>query len=342
MGQETIRYERFPNSPSPKIFYNVQLKDKSNREYFIKASKTKEQFFSKINYNIEDGKVQIPLILTTRFVSPLWENDKFKGAIVINYNLGDIFKYNVGDEEFETFILKGDVDDLDIIYTSKKHTIMERTEILSDIRTNRLDGKSYTFTDKLTNTKLTVFVRIGESKLAELHTENIIKITKVSLSILSFSILLVLIYLYSLKRVMKDFEDIEHLNEHLEKINSTLDRRVKKEVEESRKKDLILLEQSKLVAMGEMIGNIAHQWRQPLSLILTCSTGLMVKKEMDGVVSDEFLIDTCTTINEQSQYLSQTIDTFRNFIRDDKELKVFNINDEIENVSQIIEGSFKK
>ncbi|APW65003.1 hypothetical protein LPB137_03710 [Poseidonibacter parvus] len=77
-------------------------------------------------------------------------------------------------------------------------------------------------------------------------------------------------------------------------------------------KDKLLSQQSKMAAMGEMLGNIAHQWRQPLSTISTASTGAKLQKEMD-ILSDEQLIESLTMINDSAQYLSQTIEDFRGF-----------------------------
>ena len=77
-------------------------------------------------------------------------------------------------------------------------------------------------------------------------------------------------------------------------------------------KEEILYQQSKMAAMGEMIGNIAHQWRQPLSTISTASTGAKLQKEMN-VLSDEQLYESLTVINDSAQYLSHTIEDFRGF-----------------------------
>lgn len=82
--------------------------------------------------------------------------------------------------------------------------------------------------------------------------------------------------------------------------------------EENRQNEKMLIHQSKLAAMGEMIGNIAHQWRQPLSTITVASTGAKLQKEM-GCLSDSQLDSTLTAINKSAQYLSQTIDDFRSF-----------------------------
>jgi len=82
----------------------------------------------------------------------------------------------------------------------------------------------------------------------------------------------------------------------------------------------IMESQTKLASMGEMIGNIAHQWRQPLSVISTVSSGVKVKSEFGTIEESELLTDM-DTITLQAQYLSKTIDDFRDFIKneDDKE-----------------------
>jgi PAS domain S-box-containing protein len=81
---------------------------------------------------------------------------------------------------------------------------------------------------------------------------------------------------------------------------------------EKEEKDKIFFQQSKLAAMGEMLGNIAHQWRQPLSAITTASTGIKLQKEMN-CLSDEDFNYAMNTINNSAQYLSSTIDDFRSF-----------------------------
>ncbi|MDC0933225.1 cache domain-containing protein, partial [Arcobacteraceae bacterium] len=78
----------------------------------------------------------------------------------------------------------------------------------------------------------------------------------------------------------------------------------------AKEKDRMLSEQSKMASMGEMIGNIAHQWRQPLSIISTGATGMLAQKEFD-LLSDEQFKSTCKAINQNAQYLSKTIDDFK-------------------------------
>lgn len=75
----------------------------------------------------------------------------------------------------------------------------------------------------------------------------------------------------------------------------------------------LIFEQSKMIAIGEMIGNIAHQWRQPLSIISTVATGVKVQKEIN-VLTDNDLINNMDIINNTTQYLSDTIENFGNSI----------------------------
>jgi len=108
-----------------------------------------------------------------------------------------------------------------------------------------------------------------------------------------------------------------------------------------KKQEFILDQQSKLVSMGEMIANIAHQWRQPLSVISTTATGMQMEKEYD-MLTDEKFNEYCSTINVNTQYLSQTIEDFRNFIKDDMRLTKFNLKENIEQFLHIINSTIKK
>jgi len=105
-------------------------------------------------------------------------------------------------------------------------------------------------------------------------------------------------------------------------------------------KDQMLSEQSKMAAMGEMLGNIAHQWRQPLSIISTGATGMLAQKEY-GLLNDEQFNVTCNAINENAQYLSKTIDDFKNFIKGDRIKQVFNLEENIKSFVHLVEGSIK-
>jgi len=93
--------------------------------------------------------------------------------------------------------------------------------------------------------------------------------------------------------------------------------------------------------MGEMIGNIAHQWRQPLSIISTSATGMHLQKEM-GILTDDEFYKYCEIINEHSQFLSQTIDDFRNFIKGDTKPIRFDLKNDTDSFIKLVDVTIKK
>jgi len=133
---------------------------------------------------------------------------------------------------------------------------------------------------------------------------------------------------------------VDNKTQELQELNTSLEHKIAKAIVEKRKQDKILDNQSKMVSMGEMIGNIAHQWRQPLSVISTGVTGMQVQKEY-GLLTDEQFNKTCEMINENAQYLSKTIDDFKNFIRGDRIKQMFNLKDTIDTFIHLVEGTIK-
>ena len=105
----------------------------------------------------------------------------------------------------------------------------------------------------------------------------------------------------------------------LEAVNSNLYIALEKEIKLKNRienQQLELIEQSKMAALGEMISNIAHQWRQPLSVISTCASGMKLQKEANILDEDSFF-NNIDKIVETTNNLSKTIDTFRNFTQKD-------------------------
>jgi len=125
----------------------------------------------------------------------------------------------------------------------------------------------------------------------------------------------------------------------LEEINNSLHRKIQHEIKLNTQKEKILFEQSKMAAMGEMIGNIAHQWRQPLSLISTVSSGLKFKYEM-GMFDEKEYFNSLNKILNSTSYLSNTIDDFRNFFKKDKEIIEFDVEQLINKAISLMGNSF--
>ena len=103
-------------------------------------------------------------------------------------------------------------------------------------------------------------------------------------------------------------------------------------------KNKLFEEQSKLAAMGEMIGNIAHQWRQPLSVITTISSNIKLRSEYEQL-EDYDIESDMNIIMQQAQYLSKTIDDFRNFIKNTKEAQKLSLKDTIEKTLSILHSA---
>lgn len=108
---------------------------------------------------------------------------------------------------------------------------------------------------------------------------------------------------------------------------------------QNNKKEQQIIEQLKMVQMGELIGNIAHQWREPLSVISTAASGMQVKKEMQILTDPDFEQYTKSII-ENSSYLSNTIDEFRDYIDDTHKQKEVIIQERLQTAINLVESSF--
>lgn len=159
-----------------------------------------------------------------------------------------------------------------------------------------------------------------------------------------FIILIFIIFIYRNRTLKNQNQNLETLvaekTKELNNINKNLKNLIEEKTKELIKKENILNHQSKMAAMGEMIENIAHQWRQPLSVISTVATGAKLKKEL-GLLNDEDFYETMNIINNSSQHLSTTIDDFRNFFNNDKDISTFNINVPIDKVLDLISSKLK-
>jgi len=133
--------------------------------------------------------------------------------------------------------------------------------------------------------------------------------------------------------------DVKRENK-LFKLNKTLEKRVKEEIEKNRQKDEQILYQSKLAQMGEMISMIAHQWRQPLSAISATIISIKFRIESKSV-NREFLNEKMEILSNYIQHLSQTIDDFRNFFKPTKEKEYVSYEEIIQSVLLIIGFSIK-
>ncbi|QKF67881.1 Cache sensor-containing signal transduction histidine kinase [Arcobacter venerupis] len=123
-------------------------------------------------------------------------------------------------------------------------------------------------------------------------------------------------------------------------ISKILEKKFQNYKQEIKKQQHILSQQSKMAAMGEMLGNIAHQWRQPLSVITTVASGMKLQKEYN-TLDDETFDKSIENINNSALYLSDTIDDFRNFFSTDKTKNKFSIKKVFEKVFKLTGAQFR-
>ena len=152
--------------------------------------------------------------------------------------------------------------------------------------------------------------------------------------------------------ITKD-EELEELNATLEQrvqeqtkalmeLNQTLEERIKEEVEKNREKDRFLFQQSRLASMGEMIANIAHQWRQPLSelniTLYKMNKLYRLQNEGKGVEFE----DSYTHAKKIVSKMSETIEDFRNFFSPDRQSEDFALSLVAQEAMDIMRGTLEK
>ncbi len=93
--------------------------------------------------------------------------------------------------------------------------------------------------------------------------------------------------------------------------------------------------------MGEMISMIAHQWRQPLQAVSILIQKLPLTKMIDGQISDEMLDDVVFQVTSQLEYMSKTIDDFRDYFKPNKKKEEVFIKDVVEKSLDFLAYLFK-
>lgn len=156
------------------------------------------------------------------------------------------------------------------------------------------------------------------------HTNNTIRKTIFWVSLLSFVAILIAVFVsFKIDRIIKKYTNT-----------------IIKYEDNKREQEHLLIQQSKMAAMGEMLENIAHQWRQPLSVISTSATGAKLQND-SGLLNKNNINTHFDTINNSAQYLSQTIEDFRNFFNSSKSVvNEFNIFDTLTKTLNLVNVQF--
>ena len=132
---------------------------------------------------------------------------------------------------------------------------------------------------------------------------------------------------------------LKEKNIELENLTLSLKEKVENAVYLAKEKERQFFEQLKMAQMGELIGNIAHQWRQPLSVISTAASGMMLKKETNFLTDEDFYYYANNILNNAT-FLSKTIDEFRDYIKESNKEKLVVIQDRVKMALKMVENSY--
>jgi signal transduction histidine kinase len=113
------------------------------------------------------------------------------------------------------------------------------------------------------------------------------------------------------------------------------------QIEKNKEKDRLLFQQSKISAITDILKNISHQWRQPLSVISTITSGMKLQKELNILLDKDFS-DSCDTIITNTNKLSHTIENFSNFFNSDENVSKFSLVEILENTKEFMNSIFEE
>ncbi|MEA1920399.1 MAG: cache domain-containing protein [Campylobacterota bacterium] len=152
-----------------------------------------------------------------------------------------------------------------------------------------------------------------------------------------FSIIFSLLFSRHVAGVFKQYKaQVEEGERELQELNGSLEKRIEQAVIQFQEKDKMLIQQSKMAEMGDMISMIAHQWRQPLnqlSYIFMNIEGAYEYKEL----TPKYLNNKLGEGNKLLEFMSHTIDDFRNFFRPDKQQTLTSISDVVSKTLPLME-----
>ena len=145
-----------------------------------------------------------------------------------------------------------------------------------------------------------------------------------------FSVILSLFIIGNFKKLHNSLEQkVKEKTKELQNLNNSLEKKISKEVLQNRKKDIIMFQQARFASLGEMLNNIAHQWRQPLGSITMIIQSFQTKMSL-GKLTPEFIDDKVNDALLLANNMSTTLDDFKNFFSTNKIKSKFSIKSCIE------------
>ena len=350
--------------------FEIQM-DKFVQEYYKDKKKTLKKeidtVFDILNYNI--AKENIDDIELKADAIRLLNNIRFEENKSNYFFVYDIKNMN-GGNEFARLLVNPNRPDLIGKLISSSYTDANgkkfREDFLKDIRVKKESYTEYAYTkpgSKDVKQKLSYFklyeewnwvVAVGiytddiEKEIA-LKRKDLEKRVKnqvgqnvvLFIMFLSIAILISIAISQKIDEVLKNYESKVKLNaQELEILNQSLENKVEKEIEKNREKEQLLVQKSKFIALGEMISNIAHQWRQPLSELSSILMYIKFKHSINAL-DDKTMQKKSEEADRVLEYMSHTIDDFRNFFMPKKAKENFYLYKAVNSVMIIVSSTLK-
>ena len=156
------------------------------------------------------------------------------------------------------------------------------------------------------------------------------------------SIFIALLLMNHFKRLNDSLESKVALKtKELRTLNTSLEKRIAREVESSRKKDQVMFQQAKLASLGEMLQNIAHQWRQPLGALMMIIQGFE-SKFIAGKLDEAFITSRVEDAMLLAQNMSDTLEDFRTFFHPHKIHRQFDLESAIQKAVDLTKYQLEK
>ncbi len=156
---------------------------------------------------------------------------------------------------------------------------------------------------------------------------------------LSIAIVISILVSQKIDEVLKSYQrKVYSKSTALKELNETLEKRVEEEIEKNREHEQLLVQKSRFIALGEMISNIAHQWRQPLSELSTILMNIKFMYDL-GKLDDNIMKKKSKEAETVLEYMSHTIDDFRNFFMPKKEKEKFSLIAAMDSIMTIISSA---
>ncbi len=135
---------------------------------------------------------------------------------------------------------------------------------------------------------------------------------------------------------------VEQRTEELNNLNKDLQKKIKDAVRKEKRQNAIMNQQSRLASMGEILENIAHQWRQPLNHVSWIMNDTLIKAQL-GREDEIDIAELAKKVNDSIQFLSETIEDFRRFVDKSSDLpQTFNVKKAIEATISLINETLVK